>query len=201
MIIEKDGYTYIPLYIFARLAGITRASAGLYVCTGLIHQTYVIGGSTNINNTANCYVREDKVKDFIYFRKHYKRSVDFRMEVEKRFKIKITDKDLREMYTQGFSDPSWYKFFTGSREDCAAKITIIFFCIDNIKDFVNAYYEYLRVKKIRRQNSSMFAMEDEPSDLTLYKPNENCDGFLLTPDQIERLKTIREYKEGKKPLF
>lgn len=42
MIVERDGFVYIPVRAFARIAGVEPFMITQYIATGVIHHTYVI---------------------------------------------------------------------------------------------------------------------------------------------------------------
>lgn len=78
------------------------------------------------------------------------------------------------------------------------------FCVDEIQNIIKEYHRY-RQERPERTGRSCFGVygDDgrEPENTELFQPNKECIGFNLTPEQIERLKIIREYKENKTPLF
>ncbi len=196
MIIERDGLTYVPISTFAKAAGVADRKVIVgWVETGLIHHSYCIEIKLEDEFKWKYFIRYDKAKVLRDFLDRYKRWTEFKSEIKLQYGITVSDEERMNMYALGFIQPEWYKAF-------GMKTTMIFFCIDYIKDFVDSLKNFRQTKGQRNGMACFdFDFSDPPPDAILYKPNENCEGFLLTEEQIERLKKIRAYKENKEPFF
>lgn len=202
MIIERNGYFYIPIGAFAKKAGIKdRSVIDYYINNGFIHSSYYFVEDIDGTGVFRYFIREDKAKDLRYFLDHYVRIDAYRNEIFRKYGINISFGEIWNMITLGFVSPNWIKQIEFHNRK-GSRSTVIFYGINYIEKFVEAIEEYRRTKG-QRNGYACFDLDysDPPPDAILYKPNENCEGFLLTPEQIERLKIIRQYKEGIIPLF
>lgn len=202
MIVERDGFTYVPVRTFARLAGVEPYTVNQYIATGVIHHSYVIHVAGYEGDERYILVREDKAKALRDFLDTYKQPVDFLKVVAELYKVQIPYESFKAMKMLGYIKDEWCKYLKTTA--VRGKSVATFFNVGNIPDIINAYHKYKQERPERTGRSCFGVYGDdgrEPENTELFQPNKECIGFNLTPEQIERLKIIREYKENKTPLF
>ena len=202
MIVERDGYTYIPIMTFARIAGVDRFMVVQYISTGVIHHSYVIHIESYDGDKKHILVRQDKAEALKDFLERWKSSVTLLKIIKQYYKVDISAEHFSSMKVLGYIKEEWCKYLkTNTARGDNIKT---WYCVDEIPNIIKEYHRY-RQERPERFGRSCFGVygDDgrEPNNTILFRPNPECEGFILTPDQIERLKIIRKHKEGKEPLF
>ena len=202
MIVERDGFVYIPVRAFARIAGVEPFMVTQYIATGVIHHTYVIHVDSYDGGKRWVLVREDKARALKDFLETWKSGVALLKIIKQWYKVEISAESFASMKTLGYIKDEWCKHLKTNADK--GKSVMTWFCADEIQNIIKEYHRY-RQERPEQTGRSCFGVygDDgrEPNNTILFRPNPECEGFILTPDQIERLKIIREYKEGKEPLF
>ena len=176
----------------------------MYITNGVIHQSYV----TQIykhdrEHGIVILVREDKAKPFKQFIDAHKNGRDVVEIIYRKYNVEISEAEFRSMGELGFISDRWLVgiFVYGRKKFGEVRR---FYKIKKIPRIVKAYYKYLSIGKDKFRLSCLGIYGDdgrEPENTELYKPNENMEGFMLTPEQIRRLKVLRGYRTNREPLF
>ena len=204
MILERDGFTFVPIKTFARLAGVDVNTVNVYITNGVIHQSYVTQVYKHDREQGIIIlVREDKAKPFKQFIDAHRKRREIIEIIYRKYNVKITEVEFLSMEELGFISEHWLvgTFVYGRKKFGEVRR---FYKIKKIPRIVKAYYKYLSIGKDKFKLSCLGVYGDdgrEPENTELYKPNENMMGFMLTPEQIKRLKVLMGYRTNREPLF
>ena len=201
MIIERDGLTYIPLSTFARLSGVDYWKIKSSIENGIIHYSYVL--KIRIEEKSfryRTFIREDKAKDYGKFMEDYRTTTEIAEKLRKRYGLNVYGNHLEGMMLQGYIPVEWCVFVYPKGD-----FRTVYIQADKISTIADVYEVFITEEEKREQKGFRVGTRmlevPQPENAVLFKPNPECEGFMLTPEQIELLKLFRKYRENKEPLF
>ena len=97
--------------------------------------------------------------------------------------------------------PNEWCVFVYPNENCR----IVYLLTCKLKTIAETYERYIADERKRELKGVRIGEQcieyPQPKNAVLFKPNPECEGFVLTPEQIEIVKLFRKYRENKEPLF
>lgn len=201
MIIERDGLTYVPLTTFSRLSGVDYWKVKSSIENGIIHHSYVL--KIRIEEQSfkyRTFIREDKAKDYGKFMEDYRTTTEMAQICRDWYGIKVDGHKFAEMIGQGYIPNEWCVFVYPNGNS-----RVVYLLVEKSNIIARTYLIYIEEEEKREQKGFRVGTRmleiPQPENAVLFKPNPECEGFMLTPEQVELLKLFRKYRENKEPLF
>lgn len=201
MIVERDGLTYVPLSTFARLSGVDYWKVKSSIENGIIHHSYVL--KIRIEEQSfkyRTFIREDKAKGYGKFMEDYRTATEIAEKLRKRYGLNVCGNHLEGMLLQGYIPVEWCVFVYPNGDS-----RTVYIQADKISTIADVYEVFITEEEKREHKGIKEGQRTieppQPENAVLFKPNPECEGFMLTPEQVELLKLFRKYRENKEPLF
>ena len=201
MIIERDGLTYVPMSAFSRLSGVDYWKVKSSIANGIIHHSYVLRIKVeDLSFKYRIFIRQDKARAYGEFMNSYATATEIAEELRKYYGLNVYGNHIEGMLLQGYIPVDWCIFIYPNGES-----RVVYCLTEKIPAIAAVYKVYITEEEKREQKGFRVGTRmlevPQPPNAVLYKPNPECEGFILTPEQIEIVKLFRKYRENKEPLF
>lgn len=201
MLIERDGYFYVPIETFARLSGVDKWRVIASISNGIIHHSYVYRWQSYEQAYKwRISLRQDKAEAYGQFMRKYKTTTEIAQMCRKKFGMVIDGHKFTEMVGQGYLPNEWCIFVYPNQDS-----RVVYLLADKVQEIAETYKTYIAEEEKREHKGIRIGERTieypQPKNAKLYRPNPECLGFILAPEQIEIVKLFRKYRENREPLF
>ena len=201
MILERDGFTFVPIKTFARLSGVDEYKIKSSISNGIIHHSYVLKIKVeDCSFKYRIFIRQDKARAYGEFMYDYMTATEMADKLRKWYRLNVYANHLEGMLLQGYIPVEWCVFVYPNGNS-----RVVYLLVEKSHIIARTYLIYIEEEEKREQKGFRVGTRmlevPQPENAVLFKPNPECEGFMLTPEQIELLKLFRKYRENKEPLF
>ena len=201
MLIERYRYFYVPIKTFARLSGVDEYKIKSSISNGIIHHSYVLKIKVeDCSFKYRIFIRQDKARAYGEFMYDYMTATEMADKLRKRYGLNVYGNHLEGMLLQGYIPVEWCVFVYPNGDS-----RTVYIQADKISTIADVYEVFITEEEKRERKGIKEGQRTieppQPENAVLFKPNPECEGFMLTPEQVELLKLFRKYRENKEPLF